>query len=112
MVVRGQFMRFAEPGMVVDVGTKDFAIVIAQHPDVDRMGLVYGIRNKTTFVDEQFAPTLLGAQYLLRESQKSLDAGLLGLEAEIAKQRAENPLLAMLRGDDEPDFGGGNGRTN
>lgn len=60
---------------VVDVGTKDFAIVITDDP-IDHYP-TYGVRNKNTLVDEYVSPSLAKIRVVVEELQKDLDIGYL-----------------------------------
>lgn len=73
MVVRGQFLPHAhgDAGKVVDEGTKDYAIVVSLNPELDIP--CYGVRNKTTFVDEALVDELATARGLLTHLQHELD---------------------------------------
>lgn len=78
MVVRGAFAPNAKDrlDLVVDEGTKDYVIVIAGNPFTDVHEPVYALRNKTTFVDEYYVPTLSRARYVIVELQKDLEEGV------------------------------------
>lgn len=65
----------ANDGLVVDQGTKDFAIVIITVEGEHDTMVAYGVRNKTTLVDEYQTPALGKARYVMGELQKDLDYG-------------------------------------
>lgn len=58
---------------VVDLGTKDYAIVVSMNPEPEFY--CYAIRNKETFVDEYLSSNLAKARFVITEMQKDLDEG-------------------------------------
>lgn len=75
VVVRAGFMNeaYERLGFVVDVGTKDYAIVVSMNPEPEFY--CYAIRNKATFVDEYLSSNLAKARFVITEMQKDLDEG-------------------------------------
>lgn len=73
-------------GNVVDSQsqTADFAIVVTVNPDPEF--LCYGIRNKTTLMDEYLSSNLAKVRYVIKEIQKDLDEGY-----DRHAREAENP---------------------
>lgn len=94
MVVRGAFAPNARDrlDLVVDEGTKDYVIVVAANPYSDTHEPVYALRNKTTFVDEVYSPTLSKARYVIVELQKDLEEGL---GRHQAARDAEEPVVPV-----------------
>jgi hypothetical protein len=70
-------------GRVLD-GTKDYAIVISVNPEPEF--LCYGLRNKSTLVDEYLTSSLAKARWVIKEIQKDLDEGY-----DRHAREAENP---------------------